>query len=74
VRRLHEFFNTRRFDEAPGLHTPGFFAYPLGTAGFEAGRAASRAAAIAGMTWGNRGWLGSVLVLHGAAASRSCGL
>jgi predicted SnoaL-like aldol condensation-catalyzing enzyme len=34
VRRMQECFNTRRFDEAADLHTPGFFSHPLGTAGF----------------------------------------
>lgn len=42
VRRLHECFNTRQFDQAAGLHTPGFFSHPLGTTGFEAGKVAWR--------------------------------
>jgi hypothetical protein len=41
VRQLQECFNTRRFDQADDLHTPGFFSHPLG-AGFEAGKAAWR--------------------------------
>ncbi|WP_141582488.1 nuclear transport factor 2 family protein [Actinomadura sp. WMMA1423] len=40
VRRMHECFNSRRFDEAAALHTPDFFSHPLGAAGFEAGKAA----------------------------------
>ncbi|MEV3923606.1 nuclear transport factor 2 family protein [Actinomadura coerulea] len=40
VRRMQECFNSRRFDEAAALHTPGFFSHPLGAAGFEAGEAA----------------------------------
>jgi hypothetical protein len=40
VRRLHECFNARQFDQAAGLHTPGFFSHPLGTTGFEAGKEA----------------------------------
>jgi len=43
VRRMQECFNSRRFDDAAGLHTPGFFSHPLGAAGFEAGRDAWRA-------------------------------
>jgi predicted SnoaL-like aldol condensation-catalyzing enzyme len=42
VQRLQECFNTRRFDEAADLHTPGFFSHPLGTTGFDAGRDAWR--------------------------------
>ncbi|MFA1551148.1 ester cyclase [Actinomadura chokoriensis] len=42
VRRMQECFNTRRFDQAADLHTPGFFSHPLGTAGFEAGKDAWR--------------------------------
>ncbi|MDH2429874.1 nuclear transport factor 2 family protein [Sphaerisporangium sp. TRM90804] len=42
VRRMQECFNSRRFDEAADLHTPGFFSHPLGTTGFEAGKAAWR--------------------------------
>jgi hypothetical protein len=40
VQRLQECFNTRQFDQAAGLHTPGFFSHPLGTTGFEAGKSA----------------------------------
>ncbi|MEU8119138.1 nuclear transport factor 2 family protein [Spirillospora sp. NPDC049024] len=40
VRRLQECFNSRRFDEAAALHIPDFFSHPLGTTGFEAGKAA----------------------------------
>ena len=40
VQRMQECFNTRRFDQAAGLHTPGFFSHPLGTTGFEAGKEA----------------------------------
>ena len=43
VRRMQECFNTRQFDQAAGLHTPGFCSHPLGTTGFEAGKAAWRA-------------------------------
>lgn len=43
VLRLQECFNTRQFDQAADLHTPGFFSHPLGTAGFEAGKGAWRA-------------------------------
>jgi predicted SnoaL-like aldol condensation-catalyzing enzyme len=42
VRRMQECFNTRQFDQAADLHTPGFFCHPLGTTGFEAGKAAWR--------------------------------
>jgi predicted SnoaL-like aldol condensation-catalyzing enzyme len=42
VRRMQECFNTRRFDQAAELHTPDFFSHPLGTTGFEAGKAAWR--------------------------------
>ena len=42
VRRMQECFNSRQFDEADDLHTPGFFNHPLGTTGFEAGKAAWR--------------------------------
>lgn len=42
VRRMQECFNSRRFDEADVLHAPGFFSHPLGTTGFEAGKAAWR--------------------------------
>jgi predicted SnoaL-like aldol condensation-catalyzing enzyme len=43
VKQMQECFNTRQFDLAAGLHTPGFFSHPLGTTGFEAGKAAWRA-------------------------------
>jgi predicted SnoaL-like aldol condensation-catalyzing enzyme len=43
VRRMQECFNTRRFDEAADLHTPGFFSHPLGSTGFAAGKDAWRA-------------------------------
>ncbi|MBB2744925.1 UNVERIFIED_ORG: putative SnoaL-like aldol condensation-catalyzing enzyme [Microbispora rosea subsp. rosea] len=43
VRRLQECFNSRQFDQAAELHTPGFFSHPLGTPGFEAGKDAWRA-------------------------------
>ena len=43
VRRLQECFNSRQFDQAGDLHTPGFFSHPLGTTGFEAGKHAWRA-------------------------------
>jgi predicted SnoaL-like aldol condensation-catalyzing enzyme len=43
VQRMQECFNTRQFDQADGLHTPGFFSHPLGTTGFGAGKAAWRA-------------------------------
>ncbi|GAA4207606.1 hypothetical protein GCM10022252_71490 [Streptosporangium oxazolinicum] len=42
VRRMQECFNSRRFDQAADLHTPGFFSHPLGTTGFEAGKDAWR--------------------------------
>jgi predicted SnoaL-like aldol condensation-catalyzing enzyme len=41
VRRMQECFNTRQFDQANDLYTPGFFTHPLGT-GFEAGKDAWR--------------------------------
>ena len=43
VQRMQECFNTRQFDQAASLHAPGFFSHPLGTTGFEAGKAAWRA-------------------------------
>jgi predicted SnoaL-like aldol condensation-catalyzing enzyme len=43
VRRMQECFNSRQFDQAANLHTPGFFSHPLGTIGFEAGKDAWRA-------------------------------
>lgn len=39
---MQECFNTRRFDEAVELHTPGCYHHPLGAAGFEAGKEAWR--------------------------------
>ncbi|MGW5265313.1 nuclear transport factor 2 family protein [Microbispora sp. NPDC004025] len=43
VKRMQDCFNSRQFDQAADLHTPGFFSHPLGTAGFEAGKDAWRA-------------------------------
>ena len=43
VQRLQDCFNSRQFDQAAGLHSPGFFSHPLGTTGFEAGKDAWRA-------------------------------
>jgi predicted SnoaL-like aldol condensation-catalyzing enzyme len=43
VQRMQECFNTRQFDQADDLFTPGFFSHPLGTTGFEAGKDAWRA-------------------------------
>ena len=42
VLRMQECFNTRQFDQADDLFTPGFFSHPLGTTGFEAGKQAWR--------------------------------
>jgi predicted ester cyclase len=42
VRRMQECFNTRQFDQADDLFTPGFFSHALGTTGFEAGKRAWR--------------------------------
>jgi predicted SnoaL-like aldol condensation-catalyzing enzyme len=42
VQRLQECFNTRQFEQAADLHTPGFFSHPLGATGFEAGKDAWR--------------------------------
>ncbi|MEO3873389.1 ester cyclase [Nonomuraea sp. B12E4] len=42
VQRMQECFNTRRFDQAEDLFTPGFFSHPLGATGFEAGKSAWR--------------------------------
>ena len=42
VQRMQDCFNRRQFDQAADLHTPGFFAHPLG-GGFEAGQHAWRA-------------------------------
>lgn len=36
VQRMQECFNTRQFDQAGDLFTPGFFSHPLGTTGFGA--------------------------------------
>jgi predicted SnoaL-like aldol condensation-catalyzing enzyme len=43
IQRMQECFNTRQFDQAASLCTPGFFSHPLGTTGFEAGKDAWRA-------------------------------
>ncbi|MBB6546135.1 nuclear transport factor 2 family protein [Nonomuraea rubra] len=40
VQRMQECFNSRQFDQAADLHTPGFYSHPLGTPGFEAGKRA----------------------------------
>jgi predicted SnoaL-like aldol condensation-catalyzing enzyme len=42
VRRMHECFNTRQFDQADDLFTPGYLTHPFGTTGFEAGKEAWR--------------------------------
>jgi predicted SnoaL-like aldol condensation-catalyzing enzyme len=42
VQRMQECFNSRDFDQADELFTPDFFSHPLGTTGFEAGKAAWR--------------------------------
>lgn len=42
VQRMQECFNTRQFDQADDLFTPGFFSHPLGTTGFGAGKDAWR--------------------------------
>jgi predicted SnoaL-like aldol condensation-catalyzing enzyme len=42
VQRMQECFNTRQFDQADRLFTPGFFSHPLGSTGFEAGKDAWR--------------------------------
>lgn len=41
VLRVLECFNTRQFDQADDLYTPGFVTHPFGT-GFEAGKQAWR--------------------------------
>jgi len=41
VLRMLQCFNTRQFDQADDLYTPGFFTHPFGT-GFEAGKEAWR--------------------------------
>lgn len=43
VLRMQECFNNRQFDQAAELFTPDFFSHPLGTIGFEAGKAVWRA-------------------------------
>jgi predicted SnoaL-like aldol condensation-catalyzing enzyme len=40
ILRMQECFNTRQFDQAAHLFTPGFLNHPLGATGFEAGRQA----------------------------------
>lgn len=42
VQRMQECFNTRQFEQADDLFTPGFFSHPLGATGFEAGKDAWR--------------------------------
>src|SRR3954453_13922560 len=42
VRQMQECFNSRQFDQADDLFTPGFFSHPLGATGFEAGKDAWR--------------------------------
>jgi predicted ester cyclase len=42
VLRMQEYFNTRQFDEADDLFTPGFYSHPLSATGFEAGKDAWR--------------------------------
>src|ERR1700753_982314 len=42
VQRMQECFNSRQFDQADDLFTPGFFSHPLGTRGFEGGKSAWR--------------------------------
>lgn len=42
VQRMQECFNSRHFDQAADLHTPGFFSHPLGATGFAAGKDAWR--------------------------------
>ena len=41
VQRMQECFNTRHFDQADDLYTPGFCTHPFGT-GFETGKDAWR--------------------------------
>jgi SnoaL-like domain len=69
VRRLQECFNTRHFDQAHDLHTPGFFSHPLGTTGFEAGKHAWRA--LTGRFPGMRVVAQDILVDGDKAAVRS---
>jgi len=42
VQRMQECFNSRQFDQADDLFTPGFFSHPLGASGFDAGKDAWR--------------------------------
>ncbi|SHN75603.1 nuclear transport factor 2 family protein [Cryptosporangium aurantiacum] len=42
IRQMQECFNSRQFDRAADLHTPGFYSHPLGATGFAAGRDAWR--------------------------------
>ena len=42
VLRMQECFNTRQFDQADDLFTPGFINHPLGATGIEAGKDAWR--------------------------------
>jgi predicted SnoaL-like aldol condensation-catalyzing enzyme len=42
VQRMQECFNSRHFDQADDLFTPGFYSHPLGTTGFAAGKDAWR--------------------------------
>jgi predicted SnoaL-like aldol condensation-catalyzing enzyme len=42
VQRMQECFNSRQFDQADDLFTPGFFSHPLGTSGFAGGKDAWR--------------------------------
>ena len=43
VKRMQECFNTRQFDQADDLFTPGYLTHPFGTTGFDAGKDAWRA-------------------------------
>jgi predicted SnoaL-like aldol condensation-catalyzing enzyme len=38
VQRMQQCFNTRQFDQADDLFTPGYLNHPLGATGFEAGK------------------------------------
>ena len=42
VQQMQDCFNTRQFDRADDLFTPGFFSHPLGTTGFDADKDAWR--------------------------------
>ncbi len=42
VQRMLECFNTRQFDQADDLYTPGFRTHPFAVTGFEAGKDAWR--------------------------------